>query len=789
MKNRIIASLLVVVMLVLALASCGSYDIASDDLGKYAEFAEGQSAEKFLAALKDGSIEITDGDFTTNEDTRTQKVIDDIYSSIISSLTTKLNYDESLKLTAGKLGANDILNLAYYVTDKDGNIVEYKYMGATTNTSSVDATSAKIGTLISSLKLPLIDEDSKDAEQKAKEALLAAIGDGVAIDEFIYKINSEAGAVAEAGKTVVVKYTCKYVSKEQKKDSNGNPVVDDNGNPVYITYEPTASYQKITLNKENDYDAVTKVLIDKLLASDIEATVGTINKLTKEGEGESETTKRTAITSFSETVDGIKYDFSGVEILWIVEDEGKELASITVKQEKATETGFTVEVADQHNKGDKISIKKDAELTYHIFPVSYVDVPEITAESIIKNVFGTSIRLTSLEVFESEEYKNGDKTLKALVEELVKLQQNDSETITAIKITADDLKKFDKSVQDAFADKTEITLNDLKSHYDTKSKVVSNAGSTATEAQKNESKAAQKAFNDVKDAEISKLVEKILGTTAEGKDAIAEVIVKEEKKAVYHKLKEAYDTEVTEAVGEAIWALIDKAVVIKKDQYPEELLEEFREHIYEEYEYEYYTGKDSKGTYYSQYDELDTFLSEVKAKDYDKDINKAIDAAAKKYLNPIIKVFFIANVMKDTAAEKFLADVRLDIEQGAYDAHYEDDDTLTEKENKKAREKAEKTAKENQENALENAQYFIINNDYMKFYKKQVGNAAYNRLIKDYGDINLRASFQFNRLFSYFTSANLEMGEDGDHVETKYTEGEGVMLDFRNVKYSIKADK
>lgn len=780
MKKRIIASLLVVVMLVLSLASCGSYDVANDDLSKYTEF----DAAKFIAALTDGSIKITDGDFTTDETTRAQKIIDDIYSSIISSLTTKLGYDESIKLTAGTLGANDVVYFGYYVTDKDGNVVEYKYMGTDTNSSSNDSTSTKIATLAGSIKLPLVDEDYKDVEQELKKAIVAAIGEGLTFDEYAYKINSEKGTKAESDDTVVVKYTCTYKVKEEKKNENGETVLGDDGNPVMeeVTKTLTASYETLNLVKDSYTDnIVNNILVNKLLAENIEATVGTINTITTEGEGESATQKKTAITSFEETVGGITYSFSDVAILWVVEDAGKELASFTVKPEKITATdGIKVEVATQHSKGDKIAIKKDSELTYHVFPISYVNVPEITATSIITNVFGTSVKATSLEIFESEEYKNGDKTVKALVEELVKVQSNDADTIKAIIVTEEQRAAFAATVKDAMKDKTTVTLSDLKAHYDAKAKVVSDAGSKATTAQKDASKDAQKALNDVKDAKVAEIVGKIVAATAEGKDAIEGVIVKEYKHDVEHKLKEAYDKEVVEAIGEALWKLIDDSV--KVVDYPAEMIEEFTKHIYEEYEYEFYNEKE----YYKDYSgKLDDFLAKEKAKDYDGDIAKAVDAAAKKYIAPILKVFTVAKALEATAADKFAADVQLDIDQHAYDSFFKPDESLTDKENKKAEANAKKTEEENKKNALENAKYFVIDNDYMKYYKRQVGNAAYRQLVKDYGEINLRTSFQFNRLFAYFTSANLVLNEDGDHVETAYKDGK---LDLRNIKYELKAE-
>jgi hypothetical protein len=74
----------------------------------------------------------------------------------------------------------------------------------------------------------------------------------------------------------------------------------------------------------------------------------------------------------------------------------------------------------------------------------------------------------------------------------------------------------------------------------------------------------------------------------------------------------------------------------------------------------------------------------------------------------------------------------------------------------------------------------------MKAYKKEVGRAYYRSICEQYGEINIRAGFQFNRLFYYLTSTNIQLNEDGDHTETKYT-ADG-KLDFRTVSYTLKAD-
>ena len=103
MKTRIIAMLLLVVMLVSALAGCG-YSYMKEDYDKYVTF----NKEKLDALLT--NIEIHDGDFTADPETREKKVWDAIYETLAGKV------DKEDKITEGKAGAHDILYYCYYAT-------------------------------------------------------------------------------------------------------------------------------------------------------------------------------------------------------------------------------------------------------------------------------------------------------------------------------------------------------------------------------------------------------------------------------------------------------------------------------------------------------------------------------------------------------------------------------------------------------------------------------------------------------------------------------------------------
>ena len=131
MKKRIVALILTVVMSLLALSSCGSFDFVEEDLSDYASF----NVEEFKAALQ--KIEIEDSEFTTNADTRKALVAAKIYNTIVDKIIAQTDEDEQVK--SGVLGAGDVLYFVYYAKDADGNV----FFGSDMNESTITASSTK----------------------------------------------------------------------------------------------------------------------------------------------------------------------------------------------------------------------------------------------------------------------------------------------------------------------------------------------------------------------------------------------------------------------------------------------------------------------------------------------------------------------------------------------------------------------------------------------------------------------------------------------------------------------
>ena len=293
MRNKIIALILTVVMATLALASCSnSYNYAEENIGDHVTF----DAAAFKEALK--AIEIADSDFTTDEATREKKVTE----AILKTLASYAEKNGEQKKD-GTLGANDVLYYAYYTTydvEKDGETTTYYFdMGEMKTTDFSSATSTVKSK--HNISLSQIDVDNKKADKLAvalKNAI-AALEDKTVSP---YKTNTTANTaitktvddkLVAAFSSIYVSYTREYTEGD-------------------ATTTEKALYQKIDLTKTED------ALVAKLLDANTTAKIGKAVEV-KNGD--------TTVKTF-DIVEGEKtYKYSNFQILFAVEEEGKELVT------------------------------------------------------------------------------------------------------------------------------------------------------------------------------------------------------------------------------------------------------------------------------------------------------------------------------------------------------------------------------------------------------------------------------------------------------------------------------
>lgn len=725
MKKRIIALVLALVMSLLALTSCGSFDFIEEDLSAYASF----DYEAFKAALK--NIEIEDGDFTTDAATREKLVKAKIYNAVADKIIAATF--ESDRVTTGELTGGDVLYFTYYAVDeKTGNVFFFSDM----KEAAITASSTKANHVI---KLGDVDEDNEFLTL-IKENLVKED-----ITDYIYSMLTSADLESDklgvtADDVIVISYSRSY----SKTTEDGKEV----------TVNESAAYEVVDLSGDH-------ILVSYILDEDSVAKVGsTLSVLdTKDEEGKVTTKQKFDVDVKDDEGNTIKYTYSNVKIQWKLESEGKVISTF---KHTPYDTDKNVTPDNLYStSATKVNLK-DVELTYYVYPVYAIDAPayeEITAKDILSYVYGSSLKETSFEAFEDDKYVNGEEKIADLIEDIADVYDTKSED------------------NEVYAQGT-----DLKLLLEAYNNAVKDGGSKPSDDQQEAIDKAKEALTKAQSAARDAIVDKIVAAY-NGTDTLGDVVLEEYYDNNFHTLKEAYDTDITEKVQAEVWNLIEESV--KVTSYPEKLLKEYVDHLYEYYEYEYYKGDYSSSVKnIDKYENLNAYLiATLKIDSIDK-LDAALETEAKEALDPIIKIYVVAKACEADAVAVLKSYIEADIAGGAYRIDEESyRDTYGDDADKKIEEALE-NAKESQETALEEADMFLVDDAYMKNYKKEIGRAYYRSLVEDYGEINLRASFQFNRLFYYLTSTNIVYNEEEGHTEIKYTEDE-TKIDFRTVQYTL----
>ena len=666
MKKRIISLILVVVMSVLALASC-AYSYTGDDMTKYATFDK----EGFLAALAE--FEIEDGDFTEDAETRAQKVIDTIMAKLAKAADT----DD--KKTEGTIGTYDLIYYCYYVTAKDGTQLFY-----TEKMKESAAASVQLG----------LSDYSTEFMQKLAEAFK----DFEFTAESVYKQVTE-GKV-EAGQIAYLTYTKKYT----KVDAEGK------------TEEITENYvsHRVVLDENN---AFHKHLIDNVK-------IGSANKVA--------TLDWTADT-YAEDVRGT---YTNVVIDWVETGSFKSFTDVSYTADQTVApTVYTGSTATKENL-------KDVELTYYVYPVSYVEVSDITAEAIINDIYGKDVTLANLAtILFGKDYSEHDHEEGEEDDTAHKLLEKYKFTVEGTELSLEDFVTKLVSAQKKVADKKEA-MEAAKSDYDKKTEALKTANDTVTEKQTaldeaqaayeteatdanktavdNAQAALEEAQKKVKAAEddLAESKKAYLGAEAtetekaedgakkEYEDAVAardamvteftatveggaDAVVKGYKEnVIYIDLENTYNSDIEDKVATYVYEQIVKYV--KVNNYPKKAVKAAYKYLIDSYEYCFYENYKLDGTsnssasqsYYSQYEgSFKNFLTQhVAVNEYDlknatyEQAIAAIEDAAKAHVAETIAINLVAQTFDLTLSKKEFKELTDDNYTYDYykDVYYED---------------------------------------------------------------------------------------------------------------------
>ena len=236
-------------------------------------------------------------------------------------------------------------------------------------------------------------------------------------------------------------------------------------------------------------------------------------------------------------------------------------------------------------------------------------------------VNGKNLKATSYEAFETEGYKNGSETLESLLKDIVSI----------VTPTEKDNKFYKEG--------------DLKKAYDSYSELVKAGGDNPTTEQKTAISAAQTVLTEAQNVELRKVMAKIADATS-GDKKLGDEILEEYEHNTKHSLKEAYDADIVDKVQKAVLELVKECVTTKGNP-PAALLDQFVEHLYESYEYEYYTGSFDKDTSnVEEYKTFENFLEKKFEVTGEDKVREKIEKEAKGELELIIKIFVVSNAKK-----------------------------------------------------------------------------------------------------------------------------------------------
>ena len=408
----------------------------------------------------------------------------------------------------------------------------------------------------------------------------------------------------------------------------------------------------------------------------------TVSVVTKTGETKNEAVSKT-----------VEVKYSGVNIDWIVNqgmdidaDNGytggftfKYKPNITATADKTTTTGTTV------------TLDGSKELTYYVFPVSFVDVPEfeiateaesgeftsvtgLDAEYLVKNYLSTLLASELdeeayaehehgsdehdhyefynyfLACVAGDDYKNGDKTLRELLQELSEILQ-DPETGKG--------HTQNKSTLKSAISTLETKLKNYATASDAKKSEVATEVETARTSYENAKTAADESQAKV-DAKIKEILE--CKPVKDTDPSLAEAICTDYTKQKYKELADGYKTAVDKQVFQAIIdLLIEKNYfVCDLNNLPTSAVDDAVKAKLNTYKNKFYSSATQSSsstttTDYKKYNgDFDAYLvattnTEIKAEDSTKSIttldqaNAYIEEKARETVRDIMMIYVLAD--------------------------------------------------------------------------------------------------------------------------------------------------
>ena len=700
MKKRIISLILVVAMAFLTLTGC-AYNYAKDDMSKYATL----DYQKFYDALQ--ALVITDGDFGTNEEDRAVKVQDAIAQAILKVT------DTTEKVFAGNVEKYDALYFCYYATDAEGNVFYASKMDETKPTNIQIGLTTLEG-LNKAISAAIPAEDIANYIYSTSSANVVGKGDVISLSytktwkegeetktetkSNTYFTVGENNALAEAliGKQVGVAYNGIEITEGDYAgtytDVKVESIVKDNstikvadGDVAYLTYtitfdakgwynEETKKYElpdgydAANVDSDGNYKATVSYEKNTIKADAADATAETktlLGQLVDKSVGS--TTSSITVKNVQIGDKTIEVKYTNVKVNWIVNSTTEGFTVNYTPYDEELKEDNSNKKTETNVEGEKITLNK-VELTYHIFPIYYLNVEDVNAELIIREFYSTVASTQTKEhehtdddheheteyVFDTlndTEFKNGDKTLADLVKELVTLYS----TLTTKEKTLTDALKALSTAQSNLAKDTGTSDSDTAS---LKTKL-QNAETAYLTAKKEADEAQTK---------VDEMITKILACK-KGETTINEGIVKDYTDYQYDTLETSYKSDIKNKLAKEIITYLNKNVTFK-NELPKKAVKNAYNAIMNTYKNDFYEGNytssssssststsTSTETNYKHYNgDFNAYLIDKLAKNGTmNDVKAKIQEQAEKTVKDIIIIYIFA----DAVEEKWDADITL----------------------------------------------------------------------------------------------------------------------------------
>ena len=700
MKKRIISLILVVAMAFLTLTGC-AYNYAKDDMSKYATL----DYQKFYDALQ--ALVITDGDFGTNEEDRAVKVQDAIAQAILKVT------DTTEKVFAGNVEKYDALYFCYYATDAEGNVFYASKMDETKPTNIQIGLTTLEG-LNKAISAAIPAEDIANYIYSTSSANVVGKGDVISLSytktwkegeetktetkSNTYFTVGEKNKLADAliGKQVGVAYNGIEITEGDYAgtytDVKVESIVKDNstikvadGDVAYLTYTITfdakgwyneetkkydlpEGYDAANVDSDGNYKATVSYEKNTIKADPADATAETktlLGQLVDKSVGSTTSSITVKNVAIGEKTIEVKY--TNVKVNWIVNSTTEGFTVNYTPYDEELKEDNSNKKTETNVEGEKITLNK-VELTYHIFPIYYLNVEDVNAELIIREFYSTVASTQTKEhehtdddheheteyVFDTlndTEFKNGDKTLADLVKELVTLYS----TLTTKEKTLTDALKALSTAQSNLAKDTGTSDSDTAS---LKTKL-QNAETAYLTAKKEADEAQTK---------VDEMITKILACK-KGETTINEGIVKDYTDYQYDTLETSYKSDIKNKLATQIIEYLNKNVTFK-NELPKKAVKNAYNAIMNTYKNDFYEGNytssssssststsTSTETNYKHYNgDFNAYLiDKLTSNGTMNDVKAKIQEQAEKTVKDIIIIYIFA----DAVEEKWDADITL----------------------------------------------------------------------------------------------------------------------------------